>query len=130
MIQVQIASQIHLQGVDQIRWVLIEPADPAKATTPVAAPGLASPQASSAPSTPFVPSAPFAPAPAAGWTLYLFKSLLMLAGLLLALWLAQREFGPPGWPGSASAQLPQIEPQPKQNVLPAVVVEVVAERQP
>ena len=125
MIQVQIASHVHAQGVDQIRWVLIEPADLAdatQATASVEAPTALSPPAASVPAS---------PAPAAGWALYLFKSLLMLAGLLLALWLAQREFGPPGWPGSAPARQqyqpqPQPQPQPQQPARPIAAVEVIA----
>lgn len=144
MIQVQIASHIHALGVDQVRWVLIEPtesASPAIAAAETSAPAAACSQtpaqtpAQSLAQTPAAASAtasaaaaPGLPARGAGWALYLLKGLLMLVGLLLALWLAEAEFGPPRWPGAEPQQPqhplqtrpppPQAPQQPQQRQPP------------
>lgn len=90
MIQVQIASQVVADGVDGIRWVLVEPCD---AAAPDAAPAVRD--------TPTAEGRRDAAAPAAhaavprSLRLGLLKGLVILAGLLAALAMARLEFGPP-----------------------------------
>ncbi len=97
MIHVQIASQVNVLGVEQVRWVLVEPVEQALSPASSAAPAQA-------------PAPLVEPLPAQGWTLTLLKGAVILAGLLVALLAARQEFGPPTLPG----WLPRPELAPAQ----------------
>lgn len=121
MIHVQIASQVNVLGVDQVRWVLVEPAEQAWSPASPAAPAQAL--------APFVDRLP-----GEGWTLTLLKGAVILAGLLVALLAARHEFGPPttlpGWlprPELAPAQ-PPAAPTPHLPARPASAVAPVAQQ--
>jgi hypothetical protein len=102
MIQVQIASQLNLSGVDGIRWVLVESADdgPPPAVPPAAV--LAAAQ------SPGLTTESHRPPRAL--SLALLKFLVMGLGVGAALWVAQATLGParlPGWGPAGNAALPR-----------------------
>ena len=82
MIQVQIASDVTAAGVSGVRWVLVEQATP---TGPAALAPAVTLAATPAP----------APTERDWFYLGLFKLLLVLAGLTVALWLARLQLGAP-----------------------------------
>lgn len=93
MIQVQIASQVTANGVDGIRWVLVEAAN--AADTPAAAPA-----AVLAASQGVAVGAEAGHRPPPALSLALLKLLVMGLGVGLALWLAHTTLGParlPWW---------------------------------
>jgi hypothetical protein len=93
MIQVKIASQLTLHGVDGIRWVLVEADDTAHLTAPAPAGALAC-------APPAGVSITTAPRPPRGWSLVGLKLLVTGLGFGAALWAAQATLGPaqlPGW---------------------------------
>jgi hypothetical protein len=102
MIQVQIASQLTADGVDGIRWVLVEDADPAGVPAPPAATLVAA-----APSAVGEGAAQRQPR---ALSLALLKLLVMGVGLGLALWVAQATLGParlPWWEPAGASALPR-----------------------
>ncbi len=103
MIQVQIASQLTLQGVDGIRWVLVDVADTAALTAPPLAAVLAGlPAVGVEPRT--------AQRPPRALSLALLKLLVTGLGVGAAMWAAQATLGPaglPGWAPGNSKALPR-----------------------
>lgn len=116
MIQVQIASQLTADGVDGIRWVLVEPIDApqAPAPTPAATPGAAANPTAATPSEQALPS---------GRRLNLLKGLVIVLGLVAALALARYQFGAPTVRWSTPTPSPRLQPPPRpvggQPALPA-----------
>ncbi|OGB06054.1 MAG: hypothetical protein A3E25_23090 [Burkholderiales bacterium RIFCSPHIGHO2_12_FULL_69_20] len=119
MIHVQIASQVTANGVDGIRWVLIEPVAADHGPAPAPAALLA------ASSTPWpVASTPDAPALPSSARLTLLKGLVILLGLGAALGMARQQFGAPTvrWWAPAPTLLSPPQPRsvpPAQRVQPA-----------
>lgn len=120
MIHVQIASQVNVLGVEQVRWVLVEPVEQTLSPAPSVTPPQALP-------------APVDPPPVQGWTLTVLKGAVILAGLLVALLAASHEFGPPTLAGRlprpelAPAQ-PPAAPTPYLPARPASAVAPVAQQ--
>lgn len=93
MIQVQIASQLTLHGVDGVRWVLVEVDDTAQLTAP-------SPTAALAGAPPDGWAVTTASRPPRALLLAVLKLLVTGLGIGAALWVAQVTLGPihlPGW---------------------------------
>ena len=102
MIQVQIASQLTLHGVDGIRWVLVEAADIAHLAVAPTAVLAGAPSAGSAAKT--------AQRPPRLLALVLLKLLVTGLGLGAALWAAQAMLGPAdllGWGPAGTKALPR-----------------------
>lgn len=128
MIEVQIASQVTLGGVDGVRWVLVETGDDG------GAPALP-PVGGDLPSTALPQAAPPAAGPGAPARLSLALLKLLVIGLAagLALWLAQSMFGPVRlpWrsgtgevlPAGERAPPPAVRDQPASAVRPLVTLE-------
>ena len=107
MIQVQIASRLSPQGVEGVRWVLLDPSDAASTAAPTPAAVLAAAQAS-----------PVDPADEGSLlSMALLKLLLTGLGLGAALWAAQGWLGEP----SAAALAPRLWPT-LQPVTPAAAL--------
>ncbi len=104
MITVQIASQLTAQGVEGVRWVLIEADDAAAADAPPPAAALIAE----------------APAAASSGRLIGLKALVVLAGLGAALVLARIEYGAPTLRWLAPLKPAAITPAPaRQPAAPA-----------
>ena len=96
MIEVQIASQITPQGVEGIRWVLVDPTDSCSATAPTPADRLSAAVAPVEPST-----------EGKLLSVGVLKLALTGLGLGLALWTAQAWLGAPTAPGLAPTADPR-----------------------
>jgi hypothetical protein len=111
MIQVQIAGQLTLHGVDGIRWVLVEVADTAHLSA-------APPAAVLAGAPPGGAAATTAQRPPRALSLALLKLLVTGLGIGAALWVAQATLGPahlPGW-GPAGTNTPPRERLPTHTL--------------
>lgn len=102
MITVQIASQLTAQGVDGVRWVLLENSDPVAASAPPPAASLTS----------------AVPASRSSVGLMVLKALVIVAGLGAAIVLARIEFGAPTLRWLAPAN-PAATPSAKPPAAPA-----------
>ena len=91
MIHVQIASQLTLQGVAGVRWVLVEPIDAQLASEPAPAAALASRHTADAPVDTPVPG----DSTASALRLGALKLLVVVLGLGAAIWTARVQVGPP-----------------------------------
>jgi hypothetical protein len=107
MIHVQLASQVTANGVDGIRWVLIEPTESGQASAPATAPAL-----SLAGATDPVASTPEQPAMPGSLRLNLLKGLVILLGLGAALGLSRMQFGAPVVRRATPEPTRQPTPQP------------------
>lgn len=118
MIHVQIASQLTADGVDGIRWVLVEPTEGGQRPAPTPAAALATTTDSIAATQPeaALPSSV---------RLNLLKGLVILLGLGAALGLSRMQFGAPTVRWWAPAPEPALQPPPQptnaQPVQPAPV---------
>lgn len=104
MIHVQLASQVTADGVDGIRWVLVEPTEGGQGPAPTPAPTLA---AATDPET----STPEQAAMPGSLRLNLSKGLVILLGLGAALGLSRMQFGAPvvRW----ATPEPVLQPKPQ-----------------
>lgn len=117
MIHVQIASQVTANGVDGIRWVLVEPVDAGQGPVPAPVALLAA-----SPGAPPLPSVPDEAALPSSVRLTLLKGLVILLGLGAALGMARMQFGGPTvrwWAPAPALQPPPLQPtsvQPPQHL--------------
>jgi hypothetical protein len=91
MIHVQIASQLTVQGVAGVRWVLVEPIDVQLASEPAPAAALATPDTAAAAVDTSGPGGSTASALRLG----ALKLLVLALGLGAAIWTARVQVGPP-----------------------------------
>lgn len=97
MIQVQIASQLTMQGVAGVRWVLVEPIDAQLASEPAPVAALAARDTADVPADTAGPG----DSTASALRLGALKLLVMVLSLGAALWTARVQVGPPGAAPSA-----------------------------
>jgi hypothetical protein len=92
MIHVQIASQLTVQGVAGVRWVLVEPIDAQLASEPAPAATLAARDTADASAAAAGPG----DSTASALRLSALKLLVVGLGLGAAIWTARVQVGPPG----------------------------------
>lgn len=92
MIHVQIASQVTVQGVAGVRWVLVEPIDAQLVSEPAPAVALAAQDAADVP----VETVKSGVSTASALRLGALKLVVVALGLGAAIWTAYVQVGPPG----------------------------------